>query len=77
MEVGDRIRIFEVIKSWYNLHENIIGIQRPELSNIGDSGVDIFLKDKSGVETLHFSINGKSNRTQAKHVATMVIKSIK
>jgi len=76
MKVGDRIRVFEIKKSWYDLEENIIGLQRPEVDG-SDYGSDIYLKDKSGLEHLHFNTNGTSRRTSAKHVATMVITKIK
>jgi len=78
MKVGDRIRVFEIKKSWYDLEENIIGLQRPEVKDIEiETGVDLYLKDKSGLDYLHFCINGVSKRTSAKHVATMVITKIK
>lgn len=79
MKVGDRIRVFEVLKDGAEYYGN--HLLRKQASEVNgefyghDSCVDLYLKCPNTNENIHAGID--PIRKHAKHVCTMVIKSIK
>ena len=82
MEVGDRIRVFEILKNGSYLGVKMEGLQRSEKKGkfFGNKhGVDLFTDDLHNYEfEHHVNIdNDIVNCNHIKQVCTMVIKSIK